>query len=272
MKQHHHKISVLTPSYNQGRYIEENILSVKQQNYPMFEHIIIDGGSTDESTRIMRKYDHLSWVSERDEGQADALGKGFNMATGDIIGWLNSDDYYLPNIFEDVNSHFEDPSTQWIVGNFVQKDERINKSFNIATRKIDVESLRRNPGSVAQPPTFYRKELIAVAGGFDKSFHFVMDYDLWMRLIKISNPKMVNAFYAVFRIHLQQKTDVRNFLHQLAEVKRICARENNMTAYRLFLYKKSKTILKHYIKLFLIALRLIDPVYRNVPYSYRKNV
>lgn len=90
-------VSIITPSFNQGRYIEQNILSIINQNYPLIEHIIVDGGSTDETIDILKKHEssyNLRWISESDEGQADAVNKGFNMAHGEIIGWLNSDDVY----------------------------------------------------------------------------------------------------------------------------------------------------------------------------------
>jgi len=101
------KITIVTPSFNQGNFIDENIQSVLTQNYPNFEHIIIDGGSIDGTVDILKKYSHLKWVSEPDRGQASALNKGFRMATGDVIGWLNSDDSYLPGTFEVVARAFD---------------------------------------------------------------------------------------------------------------------------------------------------------------------
>ncbi len=93
------KISIVTPSYNQGQYIEDAIKSVLAQNYENFEHIIVDACSSDNTLTVLKKYPHLKWVSEPDEGQSDALNKGFEKASGDIIGWLNADDYFLPNAF-----------------------------------------------------------------------------------------------------------------------------------------------------------------------------
>ena len=100
------KISIITPSFNQARFIEQTILSVLRQDYPCVEHIVVDGGSTDGTIDIMRRYPHLIWSSEADNGQADALNKGLSKATGDIIGWINSDDYYADNIFAEVEGSF----------------------------------------------------------------------------------------------------------------------------------------------------------------------
>ncbi|GAG62509.1 unnamed protein product [marine sediment metagenome] len=123
------RISVITPSYNQGRFLEKTILSVLNQNYPNLEYIIIDGGSTDESINIIKKYENYIdyWVSEKDRGQADALNKGFKKATGDIIGWQNSDDIYLPSVFLKIAELFkQNPKIDIIYGNRFDIDEDNN--------------------------------------------------------------------------------------------------------------------------------------------------
>jgi glycosyltransferase involved in cell wall biosynthesis len=113
------KISVITPSLNQGKYIEECILSVLNQGYDNFDHIIIDGGSTDNTLTVLRKYKHLIWVSEPDEGQSDAINKGFKMASGEIIGWLNADDRYLPGTFHSVAEYMSRwPDVDLIYGDY----------------------------------------------------------------------------------------------------------------------------------------------------------
>src|SRR5688572_2633651 len=112
------KISIITPSYNQGEYIEKTILSVLEQNYPNLEYIIIDGGSTDNSTEIIRKYaDRITyWISEPDKGQSDAINKGLKLATGDIVNWLNSDDYYEPGALFKVAEAFNNPEVNVFAG------------------------------------------------------------------------------------------------------------------------------------------------------------
>ena len=138
------KFSVITPSFNNAQYIEQTIKSVLEQNYPNFEHIVIDGGSTDGTVEILKKHSHLKWVSEKDEGQADALNKGFRMATGDIIAWINSDDWYEPNIF----------------GNIAEWFER-NPDKNIVMGDCNLIDPARNDGEVARQP---RKEIASPWG------------------------------------------------------------------------------------------------------------
>jgi len=111
------KISIITHSFNQGKFIEKNIKSILDQNYPNFEHIIVECGSTDDTVEILKKYSHLKWVTEADEGQADALNKGLKMATGEFIGWLNSDDYYLPNAFNIVSETYLNGKWDWLIVN-----------------------------------------------------------------------------------------------------------------------------------------------------------
>lgn len=101
------KISIVTPSYNQGQFIEQTIKSVLNQDYKNYEHIIIDGGSTDNTIDILKKYKHLIWISEKDAGQSNAINKGFSMAKGEIFAWLNSDDYYEENIFKSIATYFK---------------------------------------------------------------------------------------------------------------------------------------------------------------------
>src|ERR1044071_6569232 len=113
------KLSIITPSFNQGRYLEETILSVLNQGYQPLEYIVIDGGSTDESVSIIRRYEHhlAYWVSEKDRGQVHAINKGLEKATGDIFAFLNSDDLYLPGAFRAVMEHFrEKPDCEWLCG------------------------------------------------------------------------------------------------------------------------------------------------------------
>lgn len=244
------KISILTPSLNQGQYIEENIRSVLVQNYPKLEHIVIDGGSTDDTVNILKKYSHLKWVSEPDEGQAHALNKGLKMSSGDIIGWQNSDDYYLDGTFHSVAKKFNrNENTRWVIGEPISKFEEEELFYKPPTSEVSSLSyedlLCAKPKLVHPHTTFMKKDLIVEAGGWDKSFYMLMDLDLWLRMIKISEPKVFNEFWSVFRWHEEQKTDLRNDFRKLREFNEIFRREgtprirlffNNL--YRLIRYNK----------------------------------
>lgn len=247
------KISIITPSFNQGVFIEKNIISVLNQNYPNFEHIIIDGGSTDTTIEVLKKYPHLKWVSEKDKGQADAVNKGLKMATGDIIGWINSDDYYENNIFEEISAAFNDPKVKWIIGNLYEDYLGNKKKTEIQSPDITYDRLIKNPDILKQPCTFFRRDFILSNGGLNDGFYMVMDFDLWVRLSKKCSPRMSKTFYANFVIHPNQKTSPQNILRQTKELMLILKREKAPVSFRLsLLLRKYKSFLKKKIKSFLL--------------------
>ncbi|MBN1187810.1 MAG: glycosyltransferase [Bacteroidales bacterium] len=214
------KISILTPSYNQGKYIEQNIQSVLNQNYSNYEHIILDGGSKDNTLEILRKYPHLRWISEKDRGQSHALNKGLDMASGEIIGWLNSDDYYERDIFYDVVSCFKNDEVIWVKGDIVLLNEQKSTSVLVTNKSFTFESIKKGkPWEVAQPGTFFKREAALKVGGYDETLHMTMDGDLWIRLAKISSPVIIHKTWAFFRIHENQKTNGSNILKQIKEIK-----------------------------------------------------
>lgn len=262
------KITILTPSFNQGKFIEQNIQSVMSQNYTNFEHIVIDGGSTDNTVEILKKYSHLKWVSEADEGQADALNKGLAMATGDIVGWINSDDYYHEDIFHDVVSHFGDSNIQWIIGDitFIYQNAGIKKVTK--SKKITYQNLLRNPDIVHQQGVFFRKDLLEEVGGWNKYFYMVMDFDLWVRLSKKHTPKMVHKNYAYFLWHGDQKSSPRNTLQQVKEINEvlIANKANALDRYRMVL-KKYYYLFKSFVKSWLISAGIINKKYATIPLS-----
>jgi glycosyltransferase involved in cell wall biosynthesis len=211
------KISIITPSFNQGEYIEQTILSVLNQSYKNFEHIICDGGSTDRTIDILKKYKHLVWVSEKDAGQSDALNKALSMCTGDIIGWINSDDYYhSDNIFEYVISKYT-PTTNWIIGGTSKliNNEVVLNPYKIITKK----SVFTNCDYLRSPASFYKYEMLKDVGGINKNLHQVMDYELYIKLLnKNYNPINFKKIFTVFRVHPEQKTNPNNLVQQYKEI------------------------------------------------------
>jgi glycosyltransferase involved in cell wall biosynthesis len=256
-----YKVSIITPSYNQAAYIEQTIESVQAQDYPDAEHIIVDGGSSDGTVEILRRYGHLIWISEKDRGQADALNKGLALATGDIVGWINSDDYYEKHVFKTVVDYFSDPSTMWIVGNLSYVEGDGARVLPDKSPEVTYERLLRNPDVVRQQPTFFRRSFLDRAGGWDPEFFMVMDFDLWVRLAKLSPPKMVDRNLAYFRLHSNQKSSFGNLRRQTRELRSILEREGApwgiATGFRL---KKEWYALKGYGKLLLASLHLLGIV------------
>lgn len=260
------RISVLTPSYNQGRYLEQNIQSVMRQSYPEFEHIVIDGGSTDGTVEILQKYPHLKWVSERDEGQADALNKGLAMATGDIIGWINSDDYYEQSIFQEVACEFANDDVRWVVGGICVYVEASGKCYRCSKGDIGYETLLRHPHHVRQQAGFYRRALLESVGGWDSRLFMVMDYDLWLRLAKRHPPKEVQSDWGWYRICGGRKSSGGNIMKQAREIGQIWHREGVPWLWRTRYWSRNlRYTLKAAIKGTLARAHMIGPEHADIP-------
>lgn len=177
------KISIITPSYNQRMFIGETIRSVQEQDHDEIEHIVVDGGSTDGTVAILKTFPHLRWVSEKDSGQSEALNKGFRMATGDIVAWLNSDDWYERNILGDVGRYFsEHPDCAILYGDITFVDKAGKRMYSIAGDTLSYDRLVACPDSVRQPSFFWRRSLLDEHGGVDQNLHLVMDFDLFLRI------------------------------------------------------------------------------------------
>jgi glycosyltransferase involved in cell wall biosynthesis len=181
------KVSIVTPSYNQGQYLEETIKSVLNQNYPNLEYIIIDGGSSDNSVDIIKKYaakhPFIQWVSEKDRGQSHAINKGFKKSTGNIVAWLNSDDVYESNaIFNQVDMLINNPDVMLVYGDAIIEDEvtGIKEKFKSA-EPFDYYRLIHVNHMIMQPTTFWRRELFDKIGHLDESLNFTMDWEFWIR-------------------------------------------------------------------------------------------
>lgn len=183
------KISLVTPSYNQGRYLEQTIQSVLDQGYPSLEYIIIDGGSTDRSVEIIKKYErHLAyWISERDRGQSHAINKGFRRATGTLLGWLNSDDRLereaLRTVAEHANAY---PDAGAFVGHGRIVDQAGRVIYYKEPGALTFEGFCRwlDHGNFMQPSCFFTREAWETAGPLDERIHIAFDLDLWLRMVK----------------------------------------------------------------------------------------
>jgi len=205
----HPKFSIVTPSMNQAQFLEGTIRSVLGQQYPNVEHIIIDGGSTDATLDILKKYPHLRWVSEPDRGQSHALNKGFKMATGEIIGWLNADDTYCPNTFTLVASAFERPGVMVVYGDGNEIDEqgriqRVRKSRGISSDSFI--KYWKWKYEYTQPALFFRKRVFDVVGFLDERLYYVMDHEFFLRLSLQYELQYIPAVLASFRLHGTSKT------------------------------------------------------------------
>jgi len=201
------KISIVTPSYNQGQFIEETIRSILLQNYPNLEYIIIDGGSTDNTVEIIKKYEPwiTYWVSEPDEGQTDAINKGFRRATGEIINWLNSDDLLEENSLWHIAQAFLDhPEAMFIYGRGTTfwPDGRTS----IHQHKKHEHQVFDLGFTYMQQACFYKRVVLDTVGYLDDSYHFAMDVDFFRRIILNYDIHPINEQIARFRIHDTSKT------------------------------------------------------------------
>ncbi len=203
------KISIVTPSFNQAHFIEQNIQSVLQQQYPNVEHLIIDGGSTDGTVDILKRYPHLIWVSEPDRGQTNALNKGFKLATGEIVGWLNSDDTYCEGAFHHVIEAFRNPDVNALCGNGFEVDEEGKVLRRLFGRGIEKENLIRYwkwNYEYVQPAFFFRKTALEEIGYLDEQLYYVMDYELFLRMSLRYPFHSIEEPLANFRLYGQSKT------------------------------------------------------------------
>lgn len=204
------RVSIVTPSYNQVQFLEDTILSVLNQSYPNIEYIIIDGGSTDGSVDLIKTYqDRIDyWVSERDQGQTDAINKGFKRASGDIYAWINSDDTYQADAVQEAVEFFsQNPEVGLVYGdlNIINEEGKVIGTFN--AKQTSYQRLRRGGVYIPQPAAFWRARLWELVGPLDPSYYFAMDYDLWVRLAKITTLKYYEGHtWANFRIHGGSKT------------------------------------------------------------------
>ena len=200
-------VSIVTPSYNHGLYIEATIQSVLQQDYPNLEYIVIDGGSQDDTVEILKRYaDRLCWISEPDHGQADAINKGFRMARGEILAWLNSDDTYLPGAVRQAVEYFQKhPDTSMVYGEGQHVDAAGHLIEPYTTEPFDYQRLSERC-FICQPTVFFRAQVFRDIGPLDTTLHYCLDYEYWMRIAKRFHIGHLEASLATSRLHMDTKT------------------------------------------------------------------
>lgn len=217
------RISIVCPSFNQGQYLEKSILSVLNQEYPNLEYIIIDGGSTDNSVEVIRKYESrlAYWVSEPDRGQSHAINKGLQKASGDWFAWLNADDVYLDQtLWKIAEIAHRNPEAQWIVGTTIVADENLQEIWRFLPQYTPGE--QRNPRSgswvdfvcskksgtaLPQPSSFWSRKVIEQTGLLDETYHYAMDHELYVRIARSGiRPLCIDEPLAFYRTNQHSKT------------------------------------------------------------------
>ena len=204
-------VSIVTPSYNQARYLAQTIESVIEQDHARLEYLLVDGASTDGSQEIIQKYaDRIDWwISEPDKGQAEAINKGLQRAKGEYVAWLNSDDVYLPGAISRVVKTFtQNPSIGLVYGDVLAIDEK-GQTTNLLRYKnwslVDLMSFR----VIGQPSVFMRRSVLEEAGYLDASYHYLLDHQLWLRMAQIAEICYIPEKLAEARFHSESKNVAR---------------------------------------------------------------
>jgi glycosyltransferase involved in cell wall biosynthesis len=253
------RISIVTPSYNQGRFIEETIRSVLLQGYPNLEYIIIDGGSTDQTIEIIKKYELriTHWVSEPDNGQSNAINKGFSRATGEILAWINSDDMYLPGTLARIATAFVRYKVDIVTGGQICYPNHSAEKLAVERAagfglKPTLARLFVSAPYLHQSSTFWTRDIWQKTDRkINEDLHYAMDADLWFQFMKVANvrTKIINGPLSLFRKHESQKTNIwTEYERELDLIRslRIADMKKNLGfRMRVFLWKKLLPILHH---------------------------
>ena len=241
-------ISIVIPVLNQAKYLEEALCSVLNQTYPHKELIVIDGGSTDGTLEIIKKYHSqiAYWISEPDQGQADAIKKGMAKAQGEVFNWLNADDYLVPNALSIIAAYFSNPSVDVVCAQVKRQNEQ-----GLFEQELSQTFLRKNAEqtlvwtSMGQPGQFYRRQIWNALKGLDTRFHYSMDKEFWCRYILangLTKVKTTEQVVAVFRLHPNSKTVNFQFRFQ-EEDKRIQQMIQSSTSKKINLERVNAYIL-----------------------------
>jgi glycosyltransferase involved in cell wall biosynthesis len=203
------RISVITPSFNQGRFLEETIESVLSQRYPNLEYIIIDGGSTDDSVEIIKRFEKrlAFWVSEPDRGQTEAINKGLRRATGEIVAWLNSDDLHFPDTLATVGSAFARFHEDVIYGDYALITQRGRTFLRRHEIPFHLDIMLYGVNFIGQPSAFFRRSLLDRFGFLDENYRYAMDHEFWVRVAsRGASFRHIKHFLSKYRYHADSKT------------------------------------------------------------------
>jgi len=240
------RISIITPSYNQARFIRATIDSVLTQDYPNLEYFVIDGGSDDGTIEILKSYgEKLNWVSEKDHGQTDAINKGLKKSTGEVLAFLNSDDILFPGALNIVGEYFANhKDCDWLTGNcnVIGVDGRTLLRHNwlvAGYKKILLAlyspfTLRVVDNMFPQPSTFWTRRAYEKIGQFDESYHYVMDYDYWLRLSKYFKPHYLRVVLSGFRSQPNSKSETSR--SQMVQEGVLALKKNGATKLEIWLH------------------------------------
>jgi glycosyltransferase involved in cell wall biosynthesis len=221
------KISVVMPSYNHARFIREAIESVLSQEYEALDILVMDGGSTDGTVDILKSYgSRITFVSQKDKGQSDAINQGLARVKGDIVCWLNSDDLFTPGAVRTVIRAFEDhPEVDFVYGNGWAVDEFGKNPQNSGVLPFDLWKLIHQRNFIQQPSCFFRKALIEKVGPIDESLHYVMDWELWIRFAAYKG-LYINEFLSFNRTYVENKTQ-SGYFRRWREIYRVVKKYTN---------------------------------------------
>lgn len=273
------KISIVTPSLNQGQFLEDTLASVLTQNYPNLEYVVIDGGSSDGSVDIIKKYEnHLKyWVTEKDKGHGDALNKGFSHTTGEIMAWINSDDKYTPWAFETVAEIFNrQPDVMWIMGfNSWWNDKGAMTSASRVQKNI-YDYLNGNYGWIQQESVFWRRSLWEKAGGqINTNYQLMVDGELWTRFFLHAELYTVDCILSGYRNHSNNRASLfynkccLEMEKAIAEMKKSCTKDvlNNYSKLKIIMQTREYPIFKTFPIIWLSQKFVYPSVLKEVEYK-----